>query len=141
MDTDRVQPDLKIQVRRAYFDRSYTSHSGERIRLVIGQFKQDSTVDGHRHFRGAILVVTDADGERQAVEWFDQPNAVRQLRLRRSRLAELARSRATSDEFYEALYEITEITLPLEEGTDDYLADNREESPKRTRFDDTREAF
>jgi hypothetical protein len=138
---DRVEPDLKIQVMRACCDRNYTSRAAEHIRFVIGRFKQHSAEHKRRYFRGAILVVTDEDGEREAVECFDQPNIVRQVRLRRSRLGDLARSRATSDEFYEALYEMAETTLPLEEGLEDYAADSDEESPRRVRVDEVREKF
>ena len=141
IDTDHVEPDLKIQVMRACLDRSYTSRSGEHIRFVIGRFRQHATEHKRRCFRGALLVVTDEDGEREAVECFDQQNIVRQVRLRRSRLADLARSKATSDELYEALYEIAETTLPLEERLDDFLADNEEESLKPARFDDVRHQF
>jgi hypothetical protein len=82
--------------------------------------------------------VTDTDGERTAVEWFDQPFVMKRLGFRRSRLAELARARATFDEFYDALYEIVNVTLPLEEGPDHYWADDENEFPKRIRIDEAR---
>jgi hypothetical protein len=140
-DIDHIEPDLKIEIVRTCVDRSYVSCLGERIRLVIGHFVQHAMQQQRRRFAGAILIVADKDGERQAVECFSQPDLLRQARLRGSRLSDLARSRVTSDEFYEALYEMAEIAIPLEEGGDHYSADNEEESPKHTRFDDVRARF
>lgn len=125
---------LKIQVLQAYYNRTYTSEAGEKIRLVVGRFRQNAA-RGYLRFRGAILVVTDKDYDRN-VEVFRQPNAIRQIKLRKKRLAQIAKEKISSDEFLEELSSIIENPLEIEEGI------GEKESPKREDYDvEIREIF
>ena len=105
---------MKVQVIKTYFDRSYTAKSGKNLRFIIGRFKQNAS-GGKLRFRGAMVVVNDSEEERETVEVYRQPNAVRQLKLRISGLYYLARTKAEPEEFLDEISDIINNTSDIEE--------------------------
>lgn len=98
---------LKIQVLQSYYDKTYRSKSGKSIRFVAGRFKQIAR-GGYLMFRGALVIVDDEDSERESIEVFRQPYTIRQIKLRKSRLADLAGSRVEPEKFIDDLVSIIE---------------------------------